>query len=164
MIDGLLSNTSYNICVQAIDKAGNVSEKSPTITIKTIDVYVHSPIVFEAIAADTVEGSSLKISMVSFLFDNSLNNSPYGAVMLNNYQNTYLRFSTEKSVKIEAYGEVYVDSAGNSKDTRAKINKYNYETQKFEEYKIISTKSKEWYEFAVLEPGKYEIKSCRCIC
>ena len=159
VIDGLLSDTSYNICVQAIDKAGNVSEKSPTITIKTIDVYVHSPIVFEAIAADTVEGSSLKISMVSFLFDNSLNNSPYGAVMLNNYQNTYLRFSTEKSVKIEAYGEVYVDFAGNSKDTRAKINKYNYETQKFEEYKIISTKSKEWYEFAVLEPGKYEIKA-----
>ena len=159
-INNLLNNTSYKLYVKAIDKAGNISEKSEEIIIKTINVYIKKPITFEKMKVDSTSPpfEPTNVECAELLFDENLDNGSYGALLLRTWQEDYFIFSTEKNVKIDAYGEIYRDGGGVS-DKKIKISKYNEETKQYEEYDIISSYSGQWYELATIEPGRYMIRA-----
>lgn len=158
-IIGLKPNEEYKIYVKAFDNAGNMSEDSEIIVINTKNAYVYGDLIFESFYGYSNVPYTKDISKMAYLFDENINNSGYGAVMLDNYEDTYVVFSTEKALTIEAYGDSYSDSAGNSNNKRVKFSKYNEEKGEYEPYKIIYTKLREWYELVDLEPGKYKMQS-----
>lgn len=160
-ITGLEGNTEYKITAKAIDKAGNQSEISNQITLKTQDYYVNGHITFLNMYGYVNTAAYIQNVKEAgkYLFDEDIGTSGYGSLLLVNYENTYLDFSVDANVKIQAYGTMYKDSAGNSRDKRAKISKYNTETKTYEPYKTVYAYTDKWYDFVDLESGKYRLQA-----
>ena len=92
------------------------------------------------------------------LFDGNIKNEGYGGVLLISEFKHNIIFSANKRIKIEAYSDVYSDSGGSSSEKALKISKYNKSTKKFDDYKNVTTKTREWYKIDIFEPGEYKIE------
>ena len=92
------------------------------------------------------------------LFDGNIKNEGYGGVLLVSEFKHNIIFSANKRIKIEAYSDVYSDSGGSSSEKALKISKYNKSTKKFDDYKNVTTKTREWYKIDTFEPGEYKIE------
>ena len=154
-----LSSTQHTIYAKAIDFAENESEASQSITISIDKVFVKEPVVFESISwASGSSAYETDVDTLAILFDGDLNYDR-GIMIDSTYWGNYLIFSTDKSVKIEAYGDTYQDSGGNSDYQILQISKYNSESKQYEKWKEVTTKPREWYELAHFEPGRYKFES-----
>lgn len=159
-ITGLQGNTNYSIYIKAVDMAGNSSDKSTTINVKTLNLYTNGHLIFESILADSgSQGYVENVFAMEALFDENTKNDPYGGALLGYYNGTYLIFSVDANVKIQAYGSLYEDGGGSSLNKKSKISKYNESTKKYELYKTVETHTNTWYDFAELEVGKYKIEA-----
>jgi len=92
------------------------------------------------------------------LFDGNMKNEGYGGVLFISEFKHNIIFSANKRIKIEAYSDVYSDSGGSSSEKALKISKYNKSTKKFDDYKNVTTKTREWYKIDTFEPGEYKIE------
>ena len=151
-IDGLKSQTSYNIYVIVCDIDGKF-KRTKTKKVSTLSGPLLKIISAEKVAAYYSNNTATVEELTKYLFDGNIQNGgAYNGCLIGSGN---MVIEASKNIRIYAYGQWYSDSAGGT-GSNLIIQKYNGTS--YENYKVVQTNdSGKRYELTTLEAGKYKL-------